>query len=282
MHPLLSSFSAFEQGLHKDQSWFRSLLARKNAVASDSIYCAASDHMLSNRVNNYVNFQAFRRIYAYFAPIADQPLRILDLGCGIGDKSILLSHLFPRWRISGLETENHDDHEHMQQHPDKFFASVYPHIRTEYSITCGLYDGLHIPTEGDGYDIIMLYAVIEHIAPEHRQTFIDHALAALKPGGHIIITRCPRRWGLMEFISRRLHLGAHEWTLRRTDLLGLFDPQSWQVKCLNIHNNIPNNSGLSRRFAAPLIILDRILQTLHYPFATDYFLIVSRRERPSS
>lgn len=230
--------------------------------------------LLKNQINNYVDYLNFREIFSFFNQT--NTAKILDLGCGLGDKSIILKELFPLFDIYGLETTNYDDPGHIERKPHLFFKDIYPYLNKKYNINIGLYDGLNIPFDDNFFDIILLYAVIEHIAPENRKVFIDTISKKLKKDGYIVITRCPRYWGLMEFLSRKFNLGAHPWVLKKKELLSLFDEDKFSVEVLKRMNNIPNNHVVSKYFHKILIPLDKFLDVIKWPFSTDYFLIVKK------
>ena len=246
---------------------------KKNAD-KDHPYFDSYPEQLESKVSNYLNFRIFQKIQATLGDKKD--LTILDLGCGVGDKAIVLKKLFPSFRVLGLETVEYDDPEHKAHLPHLFFEKIYGKINKAYGIELGLFDGLHIDVPDASLDAIVLYAVIEHVAPEHRKAFIDSATTKLKPGGTMIVTRCPRRYGLMEFISRKLKLGAHEWTLKKSDLVGLFKG-GYKVETVVTMNNVPNNYRLTMKNPALWIGFDKALQSLYWPFATDYFLTARKK-----
>lgn len=241
----------------------------------DDSYCYRAHNVaLKNGINNYIDYINISLIYNFFS--ADKDLKLLDLGCGVGDKSFLLKNIFPTFEIFGLETTAHDDPEHIKNSPHLFYEDVYQKINSSFAINLGLYNGLDIPYADNHFDIILLYAVIEHIAPAKRAEFLRSIEKKLKTDGFFIITRCPRRFGLIEFISRRLKLGAHEWVLAKNELLSLFPEDSYKIEALKIMNNIPNNYNFTKRLYHPLIFIDKALSFLRWPLATDYFLIAKK------
>jgi len=238
-------------------------------------YFKRTEYMLDNRVNNYINFLNFQGISNFFSK--KKELRILDLGCGVGDKSFLLKKLFSKSHIIGLETTNHDDIDHVKNKPHEFYENIYKKINKKFGLELNMYDGKNIPSKFGNFDVIILYAVIEHITPGKRTDFIHSVEKRLKNNGYFVITRCPRRLGLIEFVSRTFKLGAHEWVLSKKDLLNLFPQNYYQIKVFKNMNNIPNNYFFSKYFYYPLMLTDKILSLFRWPFSTDYFLIVKKK-----
>jgi 2-polyprenyl-3-methyl-5-hydroxy-6-metoxy-1,4-benzoquinol methylase len=244
-------------------------------ISSDLYYYQAYNSVLKNKINNYINYLNLSLIYNYFSSY--KKLHLLDLGSGVGDKSYFIKYFFPTFKVYGLETINHDDPEHKKNKPHEFFGSIYKKINKKFGLNLRLYNGKHIPKYYKNFDVIMLYAVIEHIAPKNRFNFIKSIEKRLNRNGYFIITRCPRRFGLIEYIARNLNLGAHEWVLSKNELLKLFPKNKYSIKLLKIMNNIPNGPYFSNKFFSQLVIIDKILSFLRWPFATDYFLLVKKK-----
>ena len=192
----------------------------KNEEVNNNYYVAGSSNILTDGINIYVDQKNFTSIKIFFKEVLDEKFNILDLGCGLGDKSVVLKNVFKNSSVYGLETTTCDDPNQKDNLPSNTFSKFYPLLNKKYNINLGLYDGLNIPFDDNFFDIILLYAVIEHISPDNRKIFIDTISKKLKKDGFFVITRCPRYWGLMEFISRKFRLGAHPWVLKKKDLLG--------------------------------------------------------------
>lgn len=258
----------------------KELLKSKKIFLLDSYYTKSFLNLLNNRINTYINYVNFKVIYDHFKYYKNKSsVRVLDLGCGIGDKSILLKKIFPSFNVYAIETLDYDDPEHNKYQPKLFYKNVYKIITNKYGIEFGFYDGINLPFKKEYFDMILLYAVIEHIKPEKRAIFIRSIGKKLKTNGYFIIARCPRYWGIIEFISRLFNLGAHKWVLKKQDLLDLFPKYIYKVESLTILNNIPNNYLISSKMSHVLICLDKILLFLKWPFATDYLLIMRKLEQ---
>jgi len=259
----------------KMDSEVKDFLNESNLLKEDSYYSSAVNNMINNRINSYVNYVNFKIVYEYFHKYNN--LKILDLGCGSGDKCIFLKKFFPSFEIFGIETLNYDDPDHIEHKPYLFFKKVHEKIKQRFDIKFDFYNGLDLDVKDGFFDVILLYAVIEHISPEKRTDFINGISKKLKKDGYFVITRCPRNLGIMEFLSRRFNLGAHEWTLKKNELLGLFSKEKYAVEVFKRMNNVPNNYKFTKNIFYPLVIMDMILDFLRWPFSTDYFLIVRKK-----
>jgi len=259
----------------KINSEVKSFLAEFNFLNGGSFYSRTLNVMINNRINAYVNYKNFKLIYKHFHKYNN--LKILDQGCGFGDKCIFLKKLFSSFEIFGVETVNYDDPDHTEHKPHLFFKNVHEKIGQRFNIKFDFYNGFDVDAKDNFFDVILLYAVIEHISPEKRSNFINHASKKLKEGGYFVIARCPRNLGIIEFLSRRFNLGVHKWTLKKNELLDLFNKKKYAVEVFKRMNNIPNNYKLTKNLFYPLVIIDIILDFLKWPFSTDYFLIVKKR-----
>ena len=202
----------------------------------------------------------------------------MDLGCGLGDKAVVMKKMFTSSNVYGVETNTNDDPSHKENPPYKVFERAYPVMSDAFNIKLSLYDGYNLDFPDNTFDIAFLYAIIEHISPEHRKDFIKTISQKIKKDGYIVITRCPRYYSLTEFIARKLKLGSHEWVLRRRELLDLFDEKLFDVMILKRLSNIPSNPPkIMNRISFLLICIDKFLSFIKWPFSSDYFLIVKKK-----
>jgi len=232
----------------------------------------------ANKILVHINYTNFKLIFDYFEEAKDKKMNILDLGAGFGDKTFILSRMFKNSNVYGVETTTYDDPNQIQSPPSKVFKYFYPFFRKKFGINLSLYDGLNLEFPDNHFDIIFLYAVIEHIAPEHREKFIKAISKKLKKDGYIVISRCPRKYSLTEFVARALKLDHHPWLLSKSQLLGIFDDKEFEKMALKSISNIPSQPyKLVQSTSSILISIDNALQYLHWPLASDYFLIVKKK-----
>ena len=120
-------------------------------------------------------------VEAYFPDeVFTRCLRILDYGCGRGSSTLALTRLFPNAEIVATD-----------------FVPAYLEVAklrfAHYGKSISVYQ---TQTSGDvegRYDFVFLNAVYEHLLPDERRPVMHRLLAALKPGGTMIINQTPHR-----------------------------------------------------------------------------------------
>ena len=249
----------------------------KNEDLQDNYYIIGTKDVLTNKISIYINYLNFLEISNFFKNKFKENLNILDLGCGLGDKAIVIKEMFPYSKVCGVETTTLDCAYHIKWPPYKIFEKVYPTLANNFNIDFSFFDGCNLNFPDNTFDIVFLYAVIEHISPNKRKDFINTITKKIKKDGFIVITRCPRYYSLTEFISRNLKLGAHEWILKKQELLNLFDKNLFDVVVFKRLSNIPAQpQKITNKLFFLLICLDKFLNFIKWPFSSDYFLIIKK------
>lgn len=263
-------FSEFEKIIN---NLYKDIKLIKNDKTT--IYNSVVESLL-NKMNQYINFKNVNEIEKFIHSKKIIGCNLIDVGCGLGDKTIMLKQILKKCDIYGVETLASDDPEHKEFLPYNFYKKYYPVFNKKYKVNLSSFDGYNLNFPDNFFNVILLYAVIEHVEPKNREKFLNSLYKKLKKDGYIIIARCPRFWSLNEFILRKLQWGAHKWVLKKSELIGLFDDR-YKVEKLIINNNIPANpSKITNKLLKFLIILNELLTFFKWPFATDYFLILKK------
>lgn len=246
---------------------------------SDKSSSLTKNHILNNKINNYIDFNNFYLIKKFIDNCYNNTkIKILDLGCGALDKSYILKMLYPKSELVGLEAVVSDDPGHKVVNKTRFNKPVfYGILQHQHNIKFGLYDGRNIPYPDNYFDVILLYAVLEHVQPQHRISFIKKTQQKLKRNGVFIIARCPQKYGLFEMISEKLSLGAHKWRMTLSDFDKIFPHQQYKIEKIKKLNNIfTEPTYLTNRLYYLLILVDKLLEYTRWPFFTDYFIIIRK------
>jgi SAM-dependent methyltransferase len=102
-------------------------------------------------------------------PAAGDRRRILELGCGSG---IVSEFLAGYGDVTGIDQSPVGVQTARQRTAGRFLVGVLPAI----------------PADERDYDVCVLSQVIEHFSDEDRVTLLTNARAAVRPGGHLIVT----------------------------------------------------------------------------------------------
>ena len=114
--------------------------------------------------------------------IRPEHLRILDFGCGFGASSYCLAK---RGATDIVATDLRAENVDLAR---RILAGV------GYSDVVDVRQEDLVPTlHPDTFDVIWLQAVLEHLLPEERHSYLPRFWKALRPGGWLIITETPNR-----------------------------------------------------------------------------------------
>lgn len=103
----------------------------------------------------------------FLEPLNFIPETILDVGAGTGD---IIKSLRVTYNLS----------------KDKVFA-IDQKLPVINDVTTLTYVNNKIPLNDNSIDLIILFAVLHHIIPDDRLSFLDEITRVLKPGGYLII-----------------------------------------------------------------------------------------------
>lgn len=238
---------------------------------------------LDNKMDCYVLYQNIN----YFNKniISERKQKILDLGSGSGFKTYLLSKLYRKSKIYSLDTKIHDfisDDKLKMREVDKQVTSVFKKtIRKNKNIMeKKYYQGVHFPYKDNFFDIVFLYAVIEHLEKKRRKEFINEIKRVLKKGGILFIARCPRKLSLTENLSKILGIPSHPSLMDMNEIHDLLDNDFVIKNSMRLDNTICFPKKLVNKFSTILLFIDRIAQNSKLNFwAHDISLVSIKKIR---
>ena len=129
---------------------------------------------------NYVQKQIDLCLELYNLKLGDGP--ILDFGCGFGASSYCMA------RRGAMNIVASD-----LEKPNTSFASEFFAARGLSSRVTIFSGDITTSLKPRSFSIIWLQAVMEHLLPEERQTYLRRFWESLMPGGILIITETPNR-----------------------------------------------------------------------------------------
>lgn len=156
------------------------------------------DEIARDQDPSYIEKDLSRDLSAFLSPADRKPgLRILDVGCGGGASTMVLSRMFPGAEIVGTDFM------------PEFLKIAY--ARREFYNPPGVTilkqeDPLQLPPDIGTFDVIIASAVIEHVLPHERRILLPIVWAALRPGGIFFFNQTPHRWYPIEAHSTNIPL----------------------------------------------------------------------------
>jgi ubiquinone/menaquinone biosynthesis C-methylase UbiE len=148
------------------------------------------------RLNTFLGrltVDGYNRLLGRFVQ-AKPGMRILDIGCGIGQTR----QLFPACDYVGIDIN--DDY--------LALAAAPRNENTAYAVM----DSSHLAFADNSFDIVISVAVFHHLTDEQVIATLDEAKRVCKPGGqvHVIDVLLPLwRWNAMKYLILRADRGRH-------------------------------------------------------------------------
>lgn len=144
------------------------------------------DEIMRDESPKYVQHRFHWDLLSYVATEDWVGRRVLDFGSGSGASSMVLSRMFPRAEIVGVELM--PEYVALAEHRAAFHQ-VGDRVSFQLSP-----DPKCLPANIGEFDYVVLSAVYEHLLPEERQTVLALVWSRLKPGGVMFVNETPNRW----------------------------------------------------------------------------------------
>ena len=183
---------------------------------------------------------------------SEQPGRVLDWGCGLGQITSLL-------RARGVETEPFDYKEDVAE-PTRRPLEHYPDEQALHSN-----DPVKLPYGDDEFDTVLSLGVLEHVADPDAS--LDEVARVLKPGGTFYVYKLPNRFSYLEWIAKKLGLYYHGklpydrlYDKRRT--ISILERHGFEVVEFKRTNLLPLTIAhpVARALAGPIWAINRALR----------------------
>jgi SAM-dependent methyltransferase len=144
---------------------------------------------------------------------------VLDLGCGSGLTSFLLSRRGFIVDAIDIYDTNEDIQDTFKKKGKDSQALLWKNLSATAPdrLRFGHYDGIEIPFDDNFFDHIFAHAVIEHIPVERLWKVIEGLYRILKSGGYLTISRAPNKFALTEFLVK-----SHDTFFSKHEIIELF------------------------------------------------------------
>ncbi|KAL6803972.1 ubiquinone biosynthesis O-methyltransferase [Trichoderma sp. SZMC 28012] len=152
----------------------------------------------------------------------------LDIGCGGGIFAESAARLATTKHVTAIDPTP------SVLNVAKAHARKDPSLAGKLSYRQSSVEQLEVPAEGQGYDIVTLFEVIEHI--DDPGAFLERVRPLVKPGGWLIMSTIARTWVswlttnlIAEDILRIVPPGTHDWNkyINEGELRGYLAGKGW-------------------------------------------------------
>lgn len=240
----------------------------------------------TNRTNLPViyDFPVYSSIFIddviYYTKKTKQNSKVLDLGCGRGTSTYVLSEL--GYNVTGLEIEfaPSDLHEKLtsyvlpideQKNLNKQFNNQF-----KKSIDFKFYKGQKLPFEDCSFDSVFAYAVLEHV--DNLQLTLSELNRILKKGGNLFISRTPNKYSYSEAMAKKMGMLAHDNLYTKKEITKYIQDANFLVKDIQRIDFFPSNipSKLNKNyqnFANILLRMDKIIRKTPLSLVSHHFRI---------
>lgn len=155
------------------------------------------DEIMRDEDPRYVERAIRHEVLGYLDPGDFAGKRVLDVGCGAGASTLVMSRLLPSCEIVGVELQER------LLRLARLRAQRLGKAGTRFVLSPS---GLSLPQGIGEFDYIVMSAVFEHLLPGERTTLLPRIWSHLKPGGVLFINQTPHRWSPVEMHTTGLPL----------------------------------------------------------------------------
>ncbi len=217
-------------------------------------------------LSSQLTLNEYKSLVEYAGKIIPKNARVLDIGCGIGYSTSLLSLIRKDITIIGVDPFNVDSWKPLS---NKFKTNI---IKA---------DGLRIPIKKKSIDFVLSFGVIEHVPSDI--TFLKEIKRILKPGGKNVMFHIPNKYALNEYLAKKAGLGHHELKYRPEEIRQLLEKAgfrmiSWKYDYLLPLQFYKLNKGLNsciNKYHRAVDKTDKILVKTPLKHIAESFSVVS-------
>jgi ubiquinone/menaquinone biosynthesis C-methylase UbiE len=185
----------------------------------------------------------------------NEPLRLLDLGCGDGYTAEYMYKKFPLWQVDAIEVS--------QESIDVAKLKHAPNTKFQW------FDGKNVPFESESFDAIFIACIFHHVPLDEHEALMIEAKRVLKKGGRLyLFEHNPFNLGTQYLVKTCVFDGtAH--LLSVAHFTKLFKQTGWKINFVKYLTFFPG-----WKFIRPLLKLEKHLSWL--PLGGQYFISATK------
>lgn len=179
----------------------------------------------------------------------NDPVKVLDIGCGDGTTEIYMRQFFPNWKVTGIDISE---------------KSIEAALKLNLPAVFSVYNGSHIPFDDDTFDCLFIAGVLHHVAFELHETLLNEMYRVLKKGGRIYLFEHNPLNPVTKYLVKTCVFDDDAKLLYSSYTAGMLKKSRFKNLLKNFILFLPRKGLLSK-----LIFLEKYLQWL--PLGGQYF-----------
>ncbi|MDY6864655.1 MAG: class I SAM-dependent methyltransferase [Halobacteriota archaeon] len=249
-------------------------------------FLTSVEYMLSSQLYLDSIFRDLNLIESNKIVINDKQ-RVLDFGTGCGYLTVLLSKTYKE--VYGLETFEvksiieHDSETCSSgfEESKKFKRNLWQYFEKKYASSRFLfYGGKKLPFKDISFDIIVAYAVIEHIRYELLTNILIELNRVLKEGGTLLIFKLPQKYSINELICRVFNIEAHTKTFSKKEIEELIIKYGFKIEKIYYSDFVFEFPPKITNFLYPFLkTADNILKKTPFKYFGHNLNIIAIKEK---
>lgn len=185
----------------------------------------------------------------------NEPLRLLDLGCGDGYTAEYMYKKFPLWKVEAIEVS--------QESIDVAKLKHAPNTNFQW------FDGKHVPFADESFDVIFIACIFHHVPLNEHFDLMNEAKRVLKKGGRLyLFEHNPYNSGT-QYLVRTCVFDGTAHLLTAAHFTKLFKQQNWNINFVKYLSFLPG-----WKWIRPLLKIEKYLSWL--PFGGQYFISATK------
>ncbi|GFP32910.1 hypothetical protein HKBW3S42_01219, partial [Candidatus Hakubella thermalkaliphila] len=99
-----------------------------------------------------------------------------------------------------------------------------------YKVNFSFYDGVNIPFPARTFDVVIAYAVIEHVEKNVLDKWLREVRKVLKLQGLFFVFDCPNYYSYSEYLARKIGLPHHDTLYKKDKIVSLLNRVHFNVE----------------------------------------------------
>jgi len=203
---------------------------------------------------------------------------VLDFGCGSGYLALLLAKM--GYNVNAIDINSYvtynksDYNDIMTKDQQNLWTQL---TKIDSRLTFSHYTD-QIPYGDKTFDIVVAYAVLEHVPEKLISHVLGEIKRVLKPKGILFISRLPRTLSIPEYLAKTLRLDAHEKLYSDKEAVQVLENEGFKIIEQSLVEIVPAYpETITNALAPTLLLLDKILSHTPLRYFSHHLRIICEK-----